>query len=121
MARGVDVIYDPVGGDTLRPSCPANRLGRAAIWSSDSPADASRALPANIALLKNASIVGTFWGAYLQKDPGLVRDSFTILTDWYAAGLLKPHIHQVFDLEDASSALRQLMDRRAMGKVILKT
>lgn len=118
--RGVDVIYDPVGGDLFDQA--VRRLaweGRYLVIGFASGRIPS--LPANIALLKNVSIVGTFWGAYLQNDPGIIRDSFAILTDWYSSGLLKPHIHQVFALEEASSALRQLMDRRAMGKVILKT
>lgn len=118
--RGVDVIYDPVGGDLFDQA--VRRLaweGRYLVIGFASGRIPS--LPANIALLKNASIVGTFWGAYLQNDRGLIRDSFAILTDWYAAGLLKPHIQRVFALDEAPAALRQLMDRRAMGKVLLKT
>ena len=117
---GVDVIYDPVGGDLFDQA--VRRLaweGRYLVIGFASGRIPS--LPANIALLKNASIVGTFWGAYLQNDPGVIRDSFTALNDWYAAGLLKPHIHRVFALDEAPAALRQLMDRRAMGKVLLKT
>jgi len=118
--RGVDVIYDPVGGDifdqALRRIAWEGRYLIIGFASGRIPS-----LPANIALLKNASIIGTFWGAYLQNDPGVIRASFAVLTDWYAAGLLKPHIHKVFALADAASALRQLMDRRAMGKVLLKT
>lgn len=117
---GVDVIYDPVGGDLFDQA--VRRLaweGRYLVIGFASGRIPS--LPANIALLKNASVVGTFWGAYLRNDPGLIRDSFAILADYYANGLLKPHIHQVFALADAPSALRQLMERRAMGKLLLKT
>jgi len=117
---GVDVIYDPVGGDifdqALRRIAWEGRYLIIGFASGRIPS-----LPANIALLKNASIIGTFWGAYLQNDPGVIRASFAVLTDWYAAGVLKPHIHKVFALADAASALRQLIDRRAMGKVLLKT
>ena len=118
--KGVDVIYDPVGGDIFDQA--VRRLaweGRYLVIGFASGRIPS--LPANIALLKNASIVGTFWGAYLQHAPGVIRASFTQLTELYAAGALKPHIHQVFTLDDAASALRQLIDRRAMGKVLLKT
>lgn len=118
--RGVDVIYDPVGGEFFDQA--ARRLaweGRYLVIGFASGRIPS--LPANIALLKNASIVGTFWGAYLRKDPSLIRDSFAQLTAWHTAGRLKPHIHQVYALDEAPAALRQLMDRRAMGKVLLKT
>ena len=117
--RGVDVIYDPVGGDAFDQA--ARRLaweGRYLVIGFAS--GRIPALPANIPLLKNASIVGTFWGAYQQHNPGLIRDSFAQLSEWYAAGKLRPHIHQVFPLDEAPLALRQLMDRRAMGKIILK-
>ena len=118
--KGVDVIYDPVGGDLF------DQAVRRIAWEGrylviGFASGRIPALPANIALLKNASIVGTFWGAYLQRDPDLIRDSFAQLAAWRAAGRLRPHIHQVFALEDAASALRQLMERRVMGKVLLKT
>ncbi len=117
--KGVDVIYDPVGGDIFDQA--VRRIaweGRYLVIGFASGRIPS--LPANIALLKNAAIVGTFWGAYQLNAPGVIRDSFAQLTSWYADGALKPHIHQIFPLEEASSALRQLMERRAMGKVLLK-
>ncbi len=118
--KGVDVIYDPVGGDIFDQA--VRRIaweGRYLVIGFASGRIPS--LPANIALLKNASIVGTFWGAYQLNDPGLIRASFAQLTTWYAEGALKPHIHQVFPLGEAASALRQLIERRAMGKILLKT
>lgn len=118
--KGVDVIYDPVGGAIFDQA--VRRIaweGRYLVIGFASGRIPS--LPANIALLKNASIVGTFWGAYQVNDPGLIRDSFAQLTKWYAEGVLKPHIHQVYPLEGAATALRQLMERRAMGKILLKT
>ena len=116
---GVDVIYDPVGGDYF------DQAVRRIAWEGRYLVIgfASGRIPTlgvNIALLKNASIVGAYWGAYLQQDPAVIRKSFAQLTAWYAQGKLKPHIHQSYPLEAAASALRQLIDRRAMGKVILK-
>ena len=118
--RGVDVIFDPVGGDIFDQA--VRRIaweGRYLVIGFASGRIPS--LPLNIALLKNASIVGLFWGAYLQNNPGVIRDSFRELAAMYAAGALKPHVHQVFPLDEAPSALRELMHRRAMGKVVLQT
>ncbi|MDE2636429.1 MAG: NADPH:quinone oxidoreductase family protein [Chloroflexota bacterium] len=118
--KGVDVIYDPVGGDLFDQA--VRRIaweGRYLVIGFASGRIPS--LPANIALLKNASIVGTFWGAYMLNDPGVIYDSFAQLTTWYAEGALQPHIHRVYPLEEAAPALRQLMERRAMGKILLKT
>lgn len=117
--KGVDVIFDPVGGDIFDQA--VRRIaweGRYLVIGFASGRIPS--LPANIALLKNASIVGVFWGAYLQKDPELIRSSFAQLIEWHTAGILKPRIHKVFPLDEAAPALRQLMERRAMGKVLLK-
>ena len=116
--RGADVIFDPVGGDLF------DQAVRRIAWEGrylviGFASGRIPALPANIALLKNAALVGLFWGAYLQRDPAVIRDSFAQLLQWYAAGDLKPHIHKTFPLADAPAALRELMERRALGKVLL--
>lgn len=118
--KGVDVIFDPVGGDLFDQA--ARRIaweGRYLVIGFASGRIPS--LPANIALLKNASLVGLFWGAYWQRDPAVIRDSFTQLLKWCAEGKLKPHIHKSFPLDAAPAALRELMERRALGKVVLTT
>ena len=115
---GADVIFDPVGGDlsdqALRLIAWEGRYLVIGFASGRIPA-----LPANIALLKNASLVGLFWGAYMQHNPAVIRDSFRQLFAWYAAGQLKPHIHKTYPLDEAPAALRELIERRAMGKVLL--
>ena len=118
--QGADVIFDPVGGDLFDQA--VRRIaweGRYLVIGFASGRIPS--LPANIALLKNASLVGLFWGAYLQRNPAVIRDSFARLLQWYADGELKPHIHKTFPLDEAPAALRELMERRAMGKVLLTT
>ena len=116
--RGADVIFDPVGGDLFDEA--ARRVaweGRYLVIGFASGRIPS--LPANIALLKNASLVGVYWGAYLERDAAVVKESLRRLQAWHAAGLLKPHIQQTFPLEEAAKALRMLMERRAMGKLVL--
>jgi len=118
--KGVDVIFDPVGGDIFDQA--VRRIaweGRYLVIGFASGRIPS--LPLNIALLKNASLVGLFWGAYWQRDRSLIRDSFVQLLTWYKAGQLKPHIHRIYALAEAAAALRELMERRARGKIILKT
>ena len=116
--KGVNVIFDPVGGDVF------DQAVRRIAWEGrylviGFASGRIPTLPANIALLKNASVVGVFWGAYLLHDPGVVKRSFAQLLQWYGDGLLKPHVHRAFPLEDAASALRDIMERRAMGKLVL--
>ncbi len=116
--RGVDVVFDPVGGDAFDQA--ARRIaweGRYLVVGFASGRIPS--LPANIALLKNASIVGVYWGAYWQHDPTVIKRSFAELLPWIAAGEIKPRIHKTYPLAEAAAALRVLMDRRAMGKALL--
>lgn len=118
--KGADVIFDPVGGDLF------DQAVRRIAWEGrylvvGFASGRIPALPANIALLKNAALVGLFWGAYWQRDPAVIRESFAQLLTWYAEGKLRPHIHKTFRLEEAPAALRELMERRALGKVVLTT
>ncbi len=116
--RGADVIFDPVGGDlfdqALRRIAWEGRYLVIGFASGRIPS-----APVNIALLKNASIVGVFWGAYWQHDSSTIRRSFEQLVAWFDAGKIKPHIHKTFALEDAVDALGELQERRVMGKVVL--
>lgn len=116
--RGPDVIFDPVGGDIF------DQAVRRIAWEGrylviGFASGRIPALPANIALLKNASLVGVFWGAYLSRDPGVVKRSFQQLLTWYNDDRLRPHIHRAYPLEDAPHALEELINRRAMGKLVL--
>ena len=101
--RGADVIFDPVGGDAFDTA--VRRIaweGRYLVIGFAS--GRIPALPANIALLKNASLVGVFWGAYMQHDPAIIRQSLQQLLAWYAEGNLRPHIGQIYPLEKAADA-----------------
>lgn len=116
--RGVDVVFDPVGGDSF------DQAVRRIAWEGrylviGFASGRIPALPVNIALLKNASLIGVYWGAYWQHDSALIQQSFQQLLDWFSAGALKPHIHRTYPLEEAPAALRALMDRRVLGKVLL--
>lgn len=116
--RGADVIFDPVGGDifdqALRRIAWEGRYLVIGFASGRIPS-----APANIILLKNASIVGVFWGTYWQRDAATLQRSFGQLMTWLDADKLKPHIHKTYSLANAVDALRELQERRAMGKVVL--
>ena len=116
--KGADVIFDPVGGDlfdqALRRVAWEGRYLVIGFASGRIPA-----APANILLLKNASLMGLFWGAYWQRDPATIRASLSELLDLAARERIKPRIHRVFPLGEAVAALRELDERRVMGKVVL--
>ncbi|MGE0719847.1 MAG: NADPH:quinone oxidoreductase family protein [Alphaproteobacteria bacterium] len=118
--RGADVIYDPVGGDVFDTSlrCIAweGRILVVGFASGRIPQ-----APANILLVKNAAVVGVFWGAYRQRDPQVIRDSLAELFAWHAAGRLRPHVSHRLDLAEAAAAIELLRKRKSTGKVVLTT
>jgi len=116
--RGVNVIYDPVGGDLfddcLRSIAWGGRILVIGFASGTIPK-----IPANLPLLKGSSVVGVFWGQFMQREPDLSRQNTTELLQLFAEGKLKPHVSETYPLEQAADALTALAERRAMGKVVV--
>ena len=117
---GVDVVYDPVGGDlfeaALRSTSWRGRVLVVGFASGDIPKVAT-----NLALLKGCAIVGVFWGAFRLRETLLDNENFKQLFAWYDEGKIKPLVSKSYSLEDASKALRSIMNREAIGKIILTT
>jgi NADPH2:quinone reductase len=76
-------------------------------------------IPANIALVKNADIIGFYWGSYQLYKPQVPKESFKQLFRWFDEGKLKPHVSETFDLKDVAKALDHLKQRKSTGKVVL--
>jgi len=116
--RGVDVVYDPVGGDAamaaMRSLARRGRLLVIGFAAGDVPQ-----FPANYLLVKHISVVGVYWGSYRLNEPELFRASFDELAIWYAEGRLKPHVSQVFPLARAPEALGVMEGRRATGQLVI--
>jgi NADPH2:quinone reductase len=116
--RGVDVIYDPVGGELfdqcLRSMAWNGRLLVIGFASGEIPKAA-----VNLPLLKGFSIVGVFWGSFTQRQPADHVQNTKELLEFFADGKLKPCVTQMFPLDQASEALVTLAERRAKGKVIV--
>jgi len=117
--RGVDVVYDPVGGPlfeaSLRCTAQGGRILLVGFASGTVPQ-----IPANILLVKNITAIGFAWGAYRELNPSWMRESLEELIQWLAAGELRPHVSQTFALEEAPKALQALRARTTTGKVVLR-
>ena len=115
---GADVVYDPVGGDAFKAALGAcNREARVltiGFASGDVPQ-----IPANIILVKNITVIGFYWGGYLDFDPDALTDSLSELMDWHAEGRLRPHISHVLPLDRAEEVLGLLTSRASTGKVVV--
>ncbi|MCP1621870.1 NADPH:quinone oxidoreductase family protein [Pseudomonas nitroreducens] len=116
--QGVDVIYDPVGGDLFEEAFRSIAWnGRMLVVGFASGTIPS--LPANLTLLKGASLVGVFWGSFAQRQPQDNAANFQQLFAWFAEGKIKPLVSQTFPLEQAADAINHLGQRKAVGKVVL--
>jgi NADPH:quinone reductase len=116
--QGADVIYDPVGGDLAQDcfSC-INWNGRYLVIGFAAGKIPEVAL--NRLLLKGAAAVGVFWGAFVAREPKLNWENFQQLFAWYGEGKLKPHVSKTYPLAQASVALRDMLERKVTGKVLL--
>ena len=116
--KGVDVIYDPVGGHfselALRAIAWKGRHLVIGFANGEIPK-----IPINLTLLKGASIVGVFWGAFAQKQPKESLENIKQLLTWFAKGELKPHIDKIYSLENAPIALEDMMQRKTKGKIVI--
>ena len=117
--RGVDVVYDPVGGDifdqSLRAIAWEGRLLVIGFASGRIPK-----VPANYLLVKNCSVLGVYWGAYATKDPGVMAGSIMELVSWFREGEIKPHVSATYPLAAAGQALQDMLDRKVTGKIVLR-
>src|SRR2546425_2011069 len=116
--RGVDVVYDAVGGPYTEPAFRSlawrGRLLVVGFAAGDIPK-----LPLNLPLLKGASVVGVFWGDFSRREPEQFAASWRQLGRWYREGKLRPHVSQTFPLREAAEALKLMAARQVKGKVVL--
>ena len=116
--KGVDVLFDPVGGDAFDAGCRAMaRGGRLLVIGFASGRIPE--LPVNLTLVKEFSVVGVFWGAFTQHEPKVYAANMQELFGWYRAGKIKPYIEGRYPLSDAPAVLERIMNRGAVGKIIL--
>jgi NADPH:quinone reductase len=114
----LDLVYDPVGGDyaepALRSLSPDGRFLVVGFASGEIPK-----LPLNLTLLKRISIIGVNWGGYIAAKPRESRPVINSLIQWIRDGLLHPEAGEVYTLEDAGIAMKNMLDRKAIGKTII--
>lgn len=115
---GVDVVVDPVGGDrftdSLRALAPEGRLLVIGFTAGEIPT-----VKVNRLLLNNIAVVGVGWGAFWQRRPQYLRQQWDDLLPLLEQGKLDPPIGAVYPLAEAATALTELDERRAVGKVVL--
>ncbi|NEU69506.1 NADPH:quinone oxidoreductase family protein [Spirosoma agri] len=115
---GIDVVYDPVGDRYAEP-CIRSLAWKGRYLVVGFAAGSIPTIPLNLALLKGASLVGVFWGAFAQREPAVSLANFDQILRWINDGQLTQHIYKTYPLTEAPLALRALMDRQVIGKAVV--
>jgi NADPH:quinone reductase len=118
-SRGVDVVYDPVGGALTEPALRAlgwkGRLLVIGFASGEIPKP-----PLNLVLLKGCDIRGVFWGDFLTREPQVHMANMAELLGYAASGAISAHVHAAYPMESFREAFGAIARREALGKVLLK-
>jgi NADPH2:quinone reductase len=116
--KGVDVVCDPVGGGYTEPALRAlawrGRLLIVGFAAGEIPK-----IPLNLALLKERSLIGVYWGDSVRHDPRGHMRNMQQLMAWFAEGKVRPVVSERFPLARAPEAMRRLLDRQVKGKVVI--
>jgi len=117
--QGVDVVYDPVGGDqayqALRATAKHGRYLVVGFASGTIPE-----FPANVVLLKEASIIGVWWGPWSARNPAMQRRNVEELLAYVGAGSTRPRITASYPVDDFAAAFDTIVERRVCGKVVMR-
>ena len=117
--KGVDVVYDPVGGAlteaALRSLAWKGRLMVIGFASGEIPRP-----PLNIPLLKGCDIRGVYWGEFTAREPEAHRQNLAELMDWAKSGTLGVHIYAKYAVEDFRNAFEAIAKRQTLGKTLLR-
>jgi len=117
--KPLDVVFDPVGDVFTEPAFRSlGWKGRLLVVGFAGGAIAS--LPANLALLKGAAMIGVNINAFSELEPDLARQNVRELFSLYEQGKIHPPITQTFPLEEFAQAMTLVRGGQSAGRVILR-
>ena len=117
--KGVDVFFDVLGGDVFSTMTRLMNWG-GRILPIGFVSGSIPSIPMNLPLLKNYSIIGAFWGAWIERFPLASVAADELLFNWVAQGKLKPHVGLVLPLDQFKTAMDLVRTRKARGRVVLQ-
>jgi NADPH2:quinone reductase len=117
--KGVDVVYDPVGGEVTEQALRSTRWGGRLLIIGFAAGDIPR-IPLNLPLLKGNSLLGVFWGRFTTEETEHNAANMREIVRLLAEGELSPMIKRTFALDEAQDALRLLAERRSVGRLLVK-
>ncbi|SFN50336.1 NADPH:quinone oxidoreductase family protein [Dokdonella immobilis] len=118
QGKGVDLVYDPVGGEFAEPALRSvGWRGRYLVVGF--AAGEIPKIPINLLLLKGSSLVGVFWGEFVRREPALSAESLAMLFTWLHERKIRPLISKRYPLSQAPAALDALLARKVIGKLVI--
>ena len=116
--RGVDIVYDPVGGDIAETALRSVGWGGRYLVVGFAAGGIPK-LPTNLLLLKGSALVGVFWGEFVRREPEANAANTRQLLAWLHDRTLRPLISARYPLSGAAQALDALLGRDAIGKLVI--
>lgn len=116
--KGVDVVFDPIGGQYTEPALRAMGWGGRYLVVGFASGDIPH-LPLNLPLLKGCDIRGVFWTPFIDKHPEGYQANMQQIFTWKAEEKLSAHIHSAFPLTQTAEGLNILAHREAQGKIVV--
>lgn len=117
--RGVDVVYDPVGGELTEQALRDTRWGGRLLVVGFASGKIPR-IPLNLTLVKGNAVIGVFWGRFTEEEPRRSAANNRVIMDWVGTGRVRPLVQRTFPLEEAGDAMRWVAGRRAVGRVVVR-
>jgi NADPH:quinone reductase len=117
--RGVDVVYDAVGGAFSEAALRATAWNGRFLVVGFAAGGGVPKIPLNLPLLKGCDIVGVFWGGAVRNDPDRYKATLQKLSEMWAAGILHPHVSATYPLAQAGQAIRDVAERKALGRIVV--
>jgi NADPH:quinone reductase len=116
--QGVDVVYDPVGGEATELALRSTKWNGRLLVIGFASGDIPR-IPLNLSLVKGNAVVGVFWGRFNIEEPEKSAANNQTIIDWVEEGLLQPLVQKTFSLDEAVDAFRWVADRNVIGRVVI--
>jgi NADPH2:quinone reductase len=116
---GVELVFDPVGGDRFTDSIRSLREGGRVVVIGFTGGSIPE-VRVNRLLLGNTEVIGAGWGAFVLPKPDVTRDIGRALDKLIEGGFVRPIVGARFPLEQAADALKLIDERGATGKVVLQ-
>jgi NADPH2:quinone reductase len=116
--KGVDVVYECVGGDMFH-ICSRSMAWNGRLLVIGFAGGEIPKFPVNLSLVKGFSVVGVFWGSFTQHQPQDFMANMKELLTWYVQGKIKVIIDERFALSDSVDAISKVTDRKVKGKVVI--